>query len=172
MTPGEVRDALVLGLHRHTGRMVVLSDQTLPEAEMPYILYNPIQPYMPRGGVNIHAEPQGDAVITSRIENAEGTYSFTACSRNRDTPDGYVFGLDEAQALADAMHAWFVHIGYTELMTQGIAVIEVMNVQVRSQLEVDELDRRVGFDVRVRYPLTMTRKDPAVDPGGVNFKRM
>lgn len=153
MTIRELRNILVRELYKGlgSGPKVYLSDQTQPEAAYPYIYYQPVQPYM-QGGHNIkYEQAAADAVRIRRIEQAEATYSFTACSINR-TMDGIpVSGDDEAAALADQAQGWFLHAGRRILSLQNIVVVEVTNAQVRSAPGIEDTDRRYGFDVRVRY---------------------
>lgn len=166
MTFIELRDAFVQVLAGYLGKPVVLSDQTVPEAEYPYVYYQPVQPYIPRGGANMIRKTTIDTdglahdILTQREEYADGTFSFVACSRNRDAPEsGYIFGDDEALELAEKTQGFFLHAGRHILQDLGIIVAEVMSVSPRSLLEVDEIDRRYGFDVRMRYMRVDTRKD-------------
>ncbi len=177
MTQKELRNSLIEKLAGYIGRRVVLSDQTVPESEYPYMYYQPVQPYIPVGGASITREVvpgTGDFeqdIITRREEEAEGTYSFTACSRNRDAPDGYILGDDEALDLAERAQSFFLHAGEHILYDAGIVVVEVMGVFPRSGLEVDEIDRRYGFDVRLRYLRVDERRDGAIENGTIKNLR-
>ncbi len=175
MTQKELRNAMIKALHVFIGRPVVLSDQTVPEAEYPYVYYQPVQPYMSGGGTNITREVvPGEEfehdIITRREEEPEGTFSFTACSRNRKAPDGSVIlGDDEALDLAECAQGFFLHAGALELYDLGIVVVEVYGVFPRSALEVDEVDRRYGFDVRVRYARVDERRDGVIENGTIKY---
>lgn len=172
MTGIEVRNALVVALYDYLGRPVVLSDQTVPESEYPYVTIQAVQPYIPRGGANIIYELVDSTggfardINTRREEYAEATYSFSACSRNRDD----IFGDDEALELAEKSQGFFRHTGRYILQDAGISVIEIMNVQNRSGLVVDEIDRRYGFDVRVRYQRVDTRRDGTIEHMATIYK--
>lgn len=84
--------------------------------------------------------------------------SFTACSMNRVGQDGaQVMGDDEAMDLADRAQGFFLFTGRQLLADRGIVVVSVENTQPRSALDVDEVARRYGFDILVRYERTDTR---------------
>lgn len=70
----------------------------------------------------------------------------------------YVLGEDEAFRFADKAAGWFLHAGYDTIAGMGITVDDVSAVQDRSTLMVDEEARRYGFDIRIRYVRTDTRK--------------
>lgn len=164
----DLRNLMVKGLYAHLSRPVVLSDQLVSESEYPYVYYQPVQPYIPRGGANIIRKPNPadqKSIITQREEWPDATYSIVACSHNRQIGTEYIHGDDEAQALADQAQGWFLHVGALYFAAHDITVMEVNNVQSRTALEIDELDRRYGFDVRLRYLRIDTRIDPTIDNG-------
>jgi len=162
----ELRNLLASRLADYLGRPVVLSEQVQPEPDYPFMAYTPTAPYINKGGMGnyINRLVEGTAddtayLLNTRTEQAEAIFSFVACSLNRYENDVYIFGDDEAQAMAEKAVGWFLHVGYFELSLQGVVVLEVMNVGNRTVLEIDEAARRYGFDVRVRYARTDTRRD-------------
>lgn len=173
MTQKELRNTLVKFLAAHIERPVILADQLDPEQEPQYMLYQPVQPYMQGIGASITREVVPGTgeferdIITRREEEAEGTFSFTACSRNRKTPDAYILGDDEALDLAEMAQGYFLHVGQNDLYDVGIVVVDVGNVLSRSALEIDEVDRRYGFDVRVRYARVDARRDGVLENGTI-----
>ena len=206
-----VRNVMIDGLADYLQLPVRLANQTVPESEYPYMYYQAVVPYIPRAGVNILREaisseepPFSTDVLTHRVELADATYSFTACSRNRwvseepheteesesqesadEAHEGVIgedwteepmdetdeieviFGEDEALALAEKAQGWFLHVGAHFLRGHGIEIVEVFNVADRSSIEIDEMDRRWGFDIRIRYKRVDTRRDPAIDNGTI-----
>ena len=91
MTQKELRNLLVQELYAYLGGpKVVLSDQVMPEAEYPYLYYQSIQQHIP-GPANLfnEGEPGADAFTQRRSEEAQASFSFTACSLDRDGPDGH-----------------------------------------------------------------------------------
>lgn len=166
MTQCELRNIVVKQLFDYLGGpKVVLSDQTMPEAECPYIYYQSVQQHIP-GPANITSQlNDGKETITrTRSEHAETTYSFTACSVNRPGPDGKeIKGDDEALDLADRAQGFFLYTGKQQLAALGIVVVSVENTQARSAFGVDETDRRYGFDVLFRYERQDTRTVPTME---------
>ena len=63
----------------------------------------------------------------------------------------YIFGEDEAQELAARAQGFFIHTGEDEITASGFVVVDVLNAANRSAIVLDEMARRYGFDVRLRY---------------------
>ena len=59
--------------------------------------------------------------------------------------------------LADRAQGFFLFAGRQLLADAGIVVVSVENTQPRSALDIDEVARRYGFDILVRYERTDTR---------------
>lgn len=112
MTQRELRNIIVKQLHTYlAGPKVVLSDQTAPEADYPLIYYQSVQQHIP-GAANITtAAADGGTLTKYRREHAEATFSFTACSFNRQGKDGPISGDDEALELADRAQGFFLFAG-------------------------------------------------------------
>ena len=168
MTTRELRNRIISGLAAYLGQPVRLADQAVPESECPYMFYQPIAPYLPGASDIVRERVPGVGdhphdIMSTRREQAQATFSFSACSHNRETPDGYRFGDDEAQDLAERAQGWFLHVGKPALALDGIVVLEVHNVTNRTAIEVDEVERRYGFDVRLRYLRVDQRRDNTVE---------
>lgn len=93
-----------------------------------------------------------------REEQPTTTMSFTACSINRvEEKDGEqvsILGADEALELATLAQGFFLHGGRYAIQKAGFVVVDVTNATSRDALELDEMGRRFGFDVRLRYTRT------------------
>lgn len=155
MTLEQLRNTIVRELYKGlgSGPMVLMADQVEPQTPYPLLIYQAVQPYMP-GSYNLTRQSVGDPtkVQLTRAEHAEGTYSFTACSINRKGEDGQqIYGDNEALELAEMAQGWFLFAGHRILSPLGIVVVDVTNTQMRSAYDIDETDRRYGFDVRLRY---------------------
>ena len=159
MTFLQVRDAFVNRLGAALGRSVILHDQTIVESEdYPIIYYQPLIPWMPRSGANRKYTATADSLAEKREELTEATISLSVVSYSRELPDGgYIFGEDEALEWAERAMSYLIFRGREELQADGIAVMEVTNVQNRSAVLVDDVARQYGFDVRLRYRRTDTR---------------
>lgn len=158
-----LRNVVARGLYAYLQRPVVLSDQVVSESDMPYIYYQTVQPYMPLGGSEITYD--GEAL--ARTEQVETTISYVVCSADREQDFSPIRGDDEALALADRMLGWFGHVGRDWLRQRGIVVVALGNVQNRTAIEVDEVARRYGFDIRLRYIRTDVLETPPIRDGSI-----
>ena len=170
MTFVEKRNALVLALAEYVGRPVLLANQVQPEEEPPYIVWAVLTDYTPDGSLgHFSTEDAGEGYAWSvRTEQPTATLSFTACSINRsgvgaDGQPFYFLGADEAQELAWKAQSFFLHGGRYALQKAGFVVVEVTNAAPRDALELDEMGRRFGFDVRLRYVRTDAEKVTTID---------
>ena len=163
MTPIDVRNAVIPGLHAFTGRCVVLSDQTVPEGDYPHIYYQYISPHTRVGGENATVAA---GQLTSRWM-AEATISISACGIDREDGDTQVYGDDDALQLCMLAHQWFYRAGRDYLQAHGIAVVDLSNSQNRTAVEVDQVVRRYGFDVRLRYEVDATYPMPSIEGGTI-----
>lgn len=150
MTAKEVRNIISGRLHEFIGQPVILHEQDVNEPVPPLLYYQFVSPLIPLGGASIWYE-NGKQY---RREPTETTMSITAVSYNRNSPGGYVHGDDEALELAERAISWMLHIGRHDLLLEGITVVEISNVQCRSNLMIDEVARQYGFDVRLRFERT------------------
>ena len=161
MTFVELRNSIVKLLWQHLGVPVILSDQVSPEVGRPFCVYSVITPYVGTGEIGdiSTVRVNSDSVDESRLEMPSATFSFTFCSINRTGEDGEeISGADEAAELADRAVAWFYQLGYDDFLKLGICITDVGQVQDRTMLVIDEADRRMGFDVRIRYTRVDTRR--------------
>lgn len=162
MTFVEKRNRLIYALSQAVGRPVLLDSQTQPEVEPPFIIYSVMSDYETTGGsgnLALVLDETRQDTVSVREEQPTATFSFTACSINRqtETADGdtvTVYGADEASELASLAQGFFLHTGLYALESAGFVVVEVTNCTNRDALEVDEMGRRYGFDVRLRYTRT------------------
>lgn len=173
MTQLELRNIIIKALYSFLdGPKVVLSDQTMPEAEYPYIYYQSIQQHM-SGPANIIGLPDDAAggITKYRYEQAQASFSFTACSINRVGAGGEaISGDDEAMGLADRAQGFFLFTGRQLLADMGVVVVSVENTQSRSAFGIEETDRRYGFDVLFRYERQDARSIPIMEPPVVYLK--
>lgn len=162
MTFVQKRNALISAMSAALGCPVVLDSQVQPEAEPPFVVYSVTSDYIPDGSLGHYSTEAGreeTEVVSVRVEQPSATFSFTACSINRtvekDGSSVYVLGSDEALELATLAQGFFLHTGRQKIAEAGFVVVEVSATSNRDALELDEMGRRFGFDVRLRY----TRED-------------
>lgn len=152
MTAKEVRNIISRRLHGFIGQPVILHEQDVGEPAPPLLYYRFISPLIPLGGASIWHEGGKQY----RREPTETTMSITAVSYDRNSSNGYIHGDDEALELAERAISWMLHIGRHDLLLEGITIVEISNVQCRSNLMINEVARQYGFDVRLRFERTTT----------------
>lgn len=156
MTFEQARNAIVSGLEAHIGCPVTLSEQIADIAQYPYCYYSVLAPRISNHSFGLREvvnTENGSMLI--RSEPVMATMSFTFCSENRETEDGYIFGEDEALALAEKANGFFLlnaRCIYTE--HGDIVINNVGSVASRSGFLVEDTIRRYGFDVRFCYVRT------------------
>lgn len=171
MTFEQVRNAVVAGLEAHIERPVTLSDQIADMPEFPYCYYSVLAPRIQTYSFGLREVVDGKTLV--RSEQVSATMSFTFCGMNREADDGYIYGEDEALALAEKAHGFFLLNGHNIATEYGeIVVNNVGAVASRTGFFVEDSIRRYGFDVRFSYvrtdemPAALVSKPPAA-PGEI-----
>lgn len=154
----ELRNALIYQIYLYMNIPIVLSSQVDPKVDVPYICYDVITPYLPANTLGDHLIANNGGIVENRKEHCICTMSFTACSANRECDNEYIYGEDEALLIAEKLESWFLLVGHDKIRDLGIAIVDVTNVQPRSMLMIDEMERRYGLDVAIRYVRTDSRK--------------
>ena len=109
MTFEQMRNAVVAELEAHIGRPVKLSEQISDIPDFPYCYYSVLAPRISERSFGLHeVVPTGEDFRFRRSEPVMATMSFTFCGMNRNVEDGYVFGEDEALALCEKAHGFFL----------------------------------------------------------------
>ena len=168
MTFEQARNAIISGLEAHIGHAVTLSDQIADMPEFPYCYYSVLAPRIPEysfGLQEIVDAPDGPLLV--RSEQVSATMSFTFCSTNRETEDGYIFGEDEALELAEKANGFFLLNAHNIQTEQGeVVIVNVGSVASRSSFFVEDTIRRYGFDIRFSYVRTDTMPATLVERPG------
>ena len=156
MTFVQARNAIVAGLEAYLGCQVNLSDQIADKPEYPYCYYSVLTPRTADHSFGLrdaHETPEG--VVLTRTERVAATMSFTLCSMNRETEDGYIFGEDEALELAEMANGFFLLNGHCIITEYGDVVVNnVGSVVPRNGFVVEDTVRRYGFDIKFSYMRT------------------
>lgn len=156
MTLEQARNAVISGLEAHIGRPVRLSDQIDDVPEYPYCYYSILVPRISEHAFGLQeVVDKGGSFARIRSEPVMTTMSFTFCSMNRETENGFVYGEDEALALCEKGEGFFLlngHIIRTEF--GDVVVNNVGSATNRTSFLVEDSVRRYGFDVRISYVRT------------------
>lgn len=156
MTFEQARNAIVSGLEAHIGHPVNLSEQIAEIPEFPYCYYSVLAPRISEHSFGLREvlDTEQGAVL-KRSEPVKATMSFTFCSMNRETENGYILGEDEALNLVEKAHGFFLlnaHNIHTEF--GDIVINNVGAVANRTGFFVEDSIRRYGFDIRFAYVRT------------------
>lgn len=153
MTFVEARNAVIPGLEQHLDCPVILSEQIADAPEFPYCYYSVLAPRISDHAFGLQeVQKTPDGHVLKRHEPVKASMSFTFCSGNRETPDGYIFGEDEALELAEKAHGYFLLDAHDIRTGTGRIVIHnVGSVANRSGFFVEDTLRRYGFDVLFAY---------------------
>lgn len=157
MTFLQARNAIVSGLEAHIGCPVVLSEQIAEMPDFPYCYYSILTTRISdryQGLKELLFLPDGTYKRT-RSEQVDASMSFTFCSQNREVGEDYIFGEDEALALSEKAHGFFLLNAHNIDSEHGdIVMRNVGSVASRSGFVVEDTIRRYGFDVRFSYVRT------------------
>lgn len=174
MTFEQARNVIVAGLEAHLGHPVNLSEQIAGMPEFPYCYYSVLAPRISDHWFGLReVVSEGEEFKLVRSEPVSATLSFTFCSMNRETDDGYVFGEDEALSLCEKAHGFFLLNGRSLSTEHGdIVISNVGAVTNRTSFLVEDSVRRYGFDIRISYVRTdevptTTVLRPGATPGDI-----
>lgn len=156
MTFVEARNAIIYGLEQHIGCPVVLSEQIAEVQGFPYSYYSVLTPRISDHAFGLReVQELPDGYMLKRSEPVKASMSFTFCSENRESEDGFIYGEDEALELAEKAHGYFLLDAHNILTETGEVVINnVGSVANRSGFLVQDTIRRYGFDVMFSYVRT------------------
>ncbi|MFT9493417.1 phage neck terminator protein [Anaerosolibacter sp.] len=159
----DIRNHIVLGLHNFTQRPVILMEQAYPKPkkadkktiDYPFFTYKFTTPYISES----HEPSYSTEKVASSDENFEYDLKYTRHEMSQISLSITAYSLDSDQSYQNALEAvkWFEFIGEDYLMSKGIVVIDTGNLQNRDTLIVDDYERRVGFDVRLRVDSIVTK---------------
>lgn len=119
--------------------------------------------------------PFADYSITANVgDSGEGNYSYsesgidlkeTLSLQNKISFSFNVYSKDEIESyeLAKNIWDWFRHIGVDVLSFNNIVVVDVMDIDNRTILEINKYEMRYGFDVIVRYKDSIEKIDITID---------
>lgn len=156
MTFEQARNAIVSNLEAHIGHSVNLSEQIADIPQYPYCYYSVLASRVSNHSFGLQEVVDTESgSILRRSEPVMATMSFTFCSENRETENGFIFGEDEALELVEKAHGFFLLNAHCISTEYGdIVVNNVGSVANRSGFFVEDTIRRYGFDVRFSYVRT------------------
>jgi hypothetical protein len=150
---------IIAKAYQDTGLRIIQANTTAPKPPLPYAVYNITAPYVKdRGQPNVTARDEGEELYLQYEEQYLVTISFNIyADKNESTIDW-----------AMKLRQWFLFWGQDFLQENGIAVVNVGNIENRTTFLVDSYEYKHGFDVQLR--MTQTAEMPAEWFNTVTFK--
>ena len=157
-----VRNTIVAKLYNAVNKPIIPNTNTQNRPAYPFIDYSITSLIGDKSdGYHIYTdEPQpedGEEVLTNIINtshyNHNISFSFNAYSDDES----------ESYQLIKQAWDWFKHQGVQTLSYEKIAVVDVLDIQNRTILAVDEYEKRYGFDVIIRYAESVERTDLIIE---------
>jgi hypothetical protein len=155
----EVIKSMIAKAYQDTGLRIIQANTTAPKPPLPYAVYNITAPYVKdRGQSNIATREEGEELYLQYEEQYLTTISFNVyADKNESTIDW-----------AMKLRQWFLFWGQDFLQENGIAVVNVGNIENRTTFLVDSYEYKHGFDVQLR--MTQTAEMPTEWFNTVTFK--
>lgn len=131
------------------GITVIQANQTGPKPPLPYVVYNITAPYVKEAGQpNMKPQERDGELYLTYEEQYLTTISFNIYADKNETT------IDWAMKLRQ----WFLFLGQDYLQENGIAVVNVGNIENRTTFLVDSYEYKHGFDVQLRMTQTAEAK--------------
>ncbi|WP_446662953.1 phage neck terminator protein [Geobacillus sp. CCR] len=132
---------IIAQAYRDTGLRIVQVNTTAPVPPLPYATYNITAPYTKdRGRPNVESEERADGLYLRQEDSFLVTLSFNVYTDKTET------AIDQVNKL----RRWFLFLGQTFLQDNGVAVVNVGNVENRTTFLIDSYEYKHGFDVQLR----------------------
>lgn len=141
------------------GITVIQANQKGEIPPLPYAVYNITAPYVKdRGQPNVTTRDADEELYLQYEEQYLVTISFNIYADKNETTIGNAIKLRQ----------WFLFVGQQYLQDNGIAVVNVGNIENRTAFLVDSYEYKHGFDVQLR--MTQTAEMPTEWFNKVTFK--
>lgn len=150
---------MIAKAYQDTGLRIIQANTTAPKPPLPYAVYNITAPYVKdRGQPNMTPQERDGELYLNYEEQYLTTISFNVYADKNETT------IDNAIKLRQ----WFLFVGQEYLQDNGIAVVNVGNIENRTTFLVDSYEYKHGFDVQLR--MTQTVEMPTEWFNKVTFK--
>lgn len=141
----DIIKSMIAKAYQDTGLRIIQANTTAPKPPLPYAVYNITAPYVKdRGQPNVMTRDAGEELYLQYEEQYLTTISFNVYADKNETT------IDNAIKLRQ----WFLFFGQDFLQENGIAVVNVGNIENRTTFLVDSYEYKHGFDVQLRMTQT------------------
>lgn len=149
----DIRNTIIQELYDYIQKPIISNTNTQNRPEYPFADYSITALISDSGEGNYKLEDAGiDVKETLSLQN-KISFSFNVYSKDEI----------ECYNLAKDIWDWFKFIGVDVLSLNNIAVVDVMDIDNRTILEVDKYEIRYGFDVIVRYKKDIDKISTTID---------
>lgn len=132
---------MIAKAYQDTELRIIQANTTAPKPSLPYAVYNITAPYVKdRGQPNMTPQERDGELYLTYEEQYLTTISFNVYADKNETT------IDNAIKLRQ----WFLFVGQEYLQENGIAVVNVGNIENRTTFLVDSYEYKHGFDVQLR----------------------
>jgi hypothetical protein len=137
----DIIKSMIAKAYQDTGLRIIQANTTAPKPPLPYAVYNITSPYVKdRGQPNMTTQERDGELYLNYEEQYLTTISFNVYADKNETT------IDNAMKLRQ----WFLFVGQQYLQDNGIAVVNVGNIENRTTFLVDSYEYKHGFDVQLR----------------------
>jgi len=153
-------NAIIKGLHEHTGIIIVPSDTVDRKPDYPYISYKIVSAANNAETFSLTDEPIPSTdprfeydVLTTRTEQPYFSLSINTYSDCEIA----------AYGIANKARDWFTFHGDQFFVELNIVVVKTGNVSDRAHQIVDDFENRYGFDVRIRAARAISKRVEGIE---------
>lgn len=156
------RNIIIKNLHTHIGKPIIPNTVTENRPAYPFCDYSITALIMDKG---IEDQKYTDKIyaVGEEPEFEDLTNSITIQNKISFSINSYSTSETESYNLIKSAWNFFKHAGINILMNNNIAVVDVLNIQNRTILNVDDYEIRYGFDAIIRYKEVIDRTDLIVE---------
>lgn len=148
-----IRNIIIRELYNHIQKPIIPNTSTQTRPPYPFADYSIIANIPDNGEGNYALEDEG--LDVNEILSLQNKISFSFNIYSKDEVECY--------NLAKDIWDWFKHIGVDVLSNFNIAIVDVMTINNRTILEINEYEIRYGFDLIVRYDDTINKTSITID---------
>lgn len=159
LTMKQIRNTIVKALHEYTKVNVVPQDTTGKRPPYPYITYKITSTNNSKNYSRV------DTVVPSIDPKYDNDVKVTHKTQSYFTMSISVLGENEIEAheIAETARDWFTFQGWLFFSDINVVIINATNIGERTQLLVDDYEKRYGFDVRIRAAKATSRRVETIE---------
>ena len=161
----KIRNDIIYSLHNYMDLPIVPQDSEAKSPEYPFLAYKFIVPYNPQEDRGVLTKE----LVPSNSENFDFDIKETLILQPTMTLSINAYVKKELDkhmgAYGYALKAlnWFNFMGYEDLKTLNVIVVDTSAIRDRTVLMTDEYEARAGFDVVLRIAEAISRRTETIE---------